>query len=201
MNDLLQWLTFIGIVIILIFVWQAWTKINQVTKIITKVTSTAENIIEQGAKRVEGGIVNKISEFFTNLNTNFPKIAGATSAPNGANVANGAKGANPVTVKYYSADWCPHCKNFADTWNKLVETFKNQSNIILKKIDMTAQNVAQKIKSELKLKNNAPFPGYPTVTVGAGAGADAMEEIIEPLTTNFDKMVAILKDKIVRYQN
>jgi len=59
-----------------------------------------------------------------------------------------------VLVEFY-APWCGHCKNLAPTWESLANTFSNDKNVVVAKIDAEAENqVAAKydIKSFPQIK-------------------------------------------------
>ena len=41
----------------------------------------------------------------------------------------------------FYAPWCPHCKNFQSTWDELGNILKHRGDIMVAKIDFTANQV------------------------------------------------------------
>ncbi|NXG99608.1 PDIA2 isomerase, partial [Loxia leucoptera] len=69
-----------------------------------------------------------------------------------------------VFVKFY-APWCPHCQAMAATWEELAERYKDREDIVIAKMDSTANEL-----------ENITIHGYPTLHYfPAGPGRKMVE--------------------------
>lgn len=58
-----------------------------------------------------------------------------------------------ILISQFYAPWCGHCKNLAPIWEELGEAYKDEENVVIAKIDATAN----------KLPSNVKVSGYPTL--------------------------------------
>jgi len=70
-----------------------------------------------------------------------------------------------VLVEFY-APWCGHCKNLAPTYEKVADTFKNEPNCIVAKVDAD---------SEKELGSRFGISGFPTIKFFPKANKDGEE--------------------------
>jgi protein disulfide-isomerase A1 len=110
-----------------------------------------------------------------------------------------------VFVEFY-APWCGHCKQLMPIWDQLGEKFQDRSDIVIAKIDSTANELADiKISGFPTIKffpkdsdEIVDYNGERTFEAfvkflesggkeGAGASEDDAEEVEEPVEAEDDK--------------
>jgi len=69
-------------------------------------------------------------------------------------------GSKNVFIKYY-APWCGHCKNLIPVWNELGEHFENNDQVVIAKLDATANQVDKKFG----------VTGFPTLILNKADGS------------------------------
>jgi len=93
-----------------------------------------------------------------------------------------------VLVEFY-APWCGHCKKLAPTWDELGATFKNNDNIVIAKMDSTANEIDVDGVNVQGFPTIYYFPGNTKKPVKYEGGRE-LEDIVDYLNENASKKVA-----------
>lgn len=84
-----------------------------------------------------------------------------------------------VFVEFY-APWCGHCKQLAPIWDKLGETYKEHQDIVIAKMDSTANEVeAVKVHSFPTLKFFPAGPGRTVIDYNGERTLDGFKKFLE----------------------
>ncbi len=78
-----------------------------------------------------------------------------------------SNGENQVVVELFRAEWCGHCKNFAQTWEKLSNNHKNIKWIKYELDDNECRksNGEHTCNSNSKIAEERGVHGYPTIHI------------------------------------
>ena len=64
-----------------------------------------------------------------------------------------------TTIYLFKADWCGHCKNFNDVWNKVADMFKEKIKFIVYDSDLHKPKITE------WSNQGYPIKGYPTIFI------------------------------------
>jgi len=75
--------------------------------------------------------------------------------------SNNSSSNKKIIFTAFTADWCPHCVDFKEkAYGKIVDYFKNSSNIQITNVDCTNDN-----SGKTKTPAGNPIEGFPTLVI------------------------------------
>ena len=82
-------------------------------------------------------------------------------------------------VSYVDAPWCGHCKQLAPIWDKLGEKYKDNKDIMIAKMDSTANEVESVKVSSFPTLKYFPKDGRPVVDYNGAREFDAFVKFLD----------------------